>query len=195
MKKRLFILCILALATGTLAKAQGRIYAAYKPTVQSIKSDINSINYMHGLSIDYTHSLSLSAQIPLNINCGLGFHYLFHGDLDYKERASNIYLPLRLTYGIQLSKNITISPYAGIYGRYYTHYKITQSRIQRPPLVINAFDQANGSYSRGLIGGQIGLMIDLPNHFSMELSYGYDFNQLFESVSIHTLTFGLGYRF
>lgn len=215
MKKLLIITVWLVVLSAMESYAQISIKASYKPSYFVSTDDIVAPSYMHGFAMDVSYNIPISIKIPLGIEAGLGFHYMLQqSEVDLKispmatdTQLSNVFLPVRLTYDVPLSKNAILAPYAGLHARYFLHYKIITTWVeqQRPPEIVYPFKSEHASeyLYRGQIGGQIGLLLKANEHFVAELGYAWDFgyfinrNNAFsdEKERFHTLTLGIGYRF
>ena len=220
---RSLLFLMLLIASSSVCFAQINIKASYKPSLLTTSTDIDKTLYMHGLAMDVSYNFPIHNHIPLNIETGLGFHYLFHNaplgesyaPTDYQ--LSNLYLPVRISYNIKLSNRYSLAPYAGLYGRYFLHYKETTKYSydqQSTPTIKYPFKgkYAELIYDRFQMGGQIGFTLMADEHFVLEVGYGCDFGNFMSDYSyvgnadlekldprykkrFHTLTLGLGYRF
>ena len=192
---RTLLFSMLLIASSSVCYAQISITAAYKPSISKSEGEINTEN---GVSLNVLYNAAISDHIPLSIQSGLGFHYIFdeinRNDLSF----SNIFIPVNIAYKFDVKPTFSIYPYAGIYGRYVVQYEKTRREIQQPPVTTDLLKQYPDKYNRTLIGSQLGLMLDIHKHLRIDISYGFDFykfNKGVYSSALQSLSIGIGYTF
>lgn len=192
--KKILLVVILLLSTIS-TNAQISITAAYKPSI--FKSE-GEIIIQNGVSLNVLYKAAISDHIPLSIQSGLGFHYMFNKIMRNDLHFSNIYIPVNIAYKFDVKPSFSIYPYAGIYGRYVIQYEKTKRKVQQPPVTTDLLKQYPDKFNRTLIGSQLGLMLDIHKHFRIDISYGFDFykfNKGTYSSALQSLSIGLGYTF
>lgn len=197
---------MLLIASSSVCFAQISINAGYKASIIDITRTIGEDSHQSGsgISLDALYNIPISTKYSLNLETGLGFHYLFFNDsMYYKSDLSNVYLPVRVSHDIPLNQSITLAPYAGLYARYFLHYNTYKYSTEQgsSPTVVNVFKtiEEGEVINRGLVGGQLGLLIKGGDHFILELGYGFDFTKFIKSWAsysrIHTFSISIGYSF
>ena len=165
--KRITLLSLLLMTFSLSCHAQISINAGYKASIIDITRTTMGEDYHKsgsGISLDALYNIPISTKYSLNLETGLGFHYLFINDsMYYKSELSNVYLPVRVSHDIPLNQSITLAPFAGVYARYFLHYNSYKYSTEQgsSPTVVNIFKTiVEGEViNRGLVGGQLGLLI------------------------------------
>ena len=195
MKQKTLFIVILLLST-IAANAQISITAAYKPSIFNVEEEINTEN---GVSLNVLYKTAISDHIPLSIQSGLGFHYIFDEINRNDLQFSNIFIPVNIVYRFQIKPTFSISPYAGIYGRYVVQYETTRRMQQQAPVTTDLLKHNPDKFNRALVGSQLGLMLDIHKHFQIDISYGFDFYKFYKGINyisaFQSLSIGLGYSF
>lgn len=181
------------------------------------KGDSESLSFT-GLSLGYSHSVSLSSSIPLFLEPGIGIQYSsktiddFDGsfsadDYEWDEGTAKLKLlsakiPVNIEYSWLIpGSKITILPYAGITMRYNIWGRLKEE-IGDDEDSYNLFskddmtgDGADGKWKRFQLGWQIGVKARIGKNFIIGGGYGTDFSEIAEKVKVGTGTISLGYTF
>ena len=193
---RSLLFSMLLIASSSVCFAQISITAAYKPSIFNVEEEINTEN---GVSLNVLYNAAISDHIPLSIQSGLGFHYIFdeinRNDLSF----SNIFIPVNIAYKFDVKPTFSIYPYAGIYGRYVVQYETTRRMQQQAPVTTDLLKHNPDKFNRALVGSQLGLMLDIHKHFQIDISYGFDFYKFYKGINyisaLQSLSIGIGYTF
>lgn len=172
-----------------------------------------------GLSLGFSRSFSISKDTPLFVEGGMGIQYsfrsedevpfIFEDDGDYYEMSGtekikmfSIKAPINILYNYSIpNSSIAICPFAGITLRYNLSAKYKyQSDFydDEDETEINLFDEEDmddDAWKRFQIGWQIGAKVMFNKSFTLGVSYGTDFSEIWEKTKIKTTSVALGLCF
>lgn len=154
------------------------------------------------LSLLWTKATSVSSQMPLFIEYGIGGQYSWWSKDDYEIKYVSVKVPINLVYDFQIPEsNITLDPFIGIKfrGNIWGELKAPSysygSYTKKTTETYDLFDKDEGDWKRFQIGWNIGLKARFNNSFYVGLSYGSDFNDIAEDTKIKETTLSVGLVF
>ena len=171
-----------------------------------------------GLSLGFSRSFSISKDTPLFVEGGMGIQYSFRSEDevpfmlehdDYYEMSGtekikmfSIKAPINILYNYSIpNSSIAICPFAGITLRYNlsAKYKYQSDFYDDDDEdEINLFDEEDmddDAWKRFQIGWQIGAKVMFNKSFTLGVSYGTDFSEIWEKTKIKTTSVALGLCF
>ncbi len=172
-------------------------YVQYNPSTLDV--DGEGIDFT-GFSVGWNKAFSVSKDIPLFVEAGIGLQYLNYSDefvdYDYEYDAKiNVFsakIPVSLMYNWQIpNSKFSIAPYAGLYLR----ANIT-GKIEMDGEDYNLFDDDDMEepWKRVQFGYQIGVNARYNNVFA-GISYGGDFSEIAEESKFKSTSITLGFCF
>ena len=180
------------------ASAWKGIRASYLPI--SIKADGGgSIDYT-GFQAGYVKSFAISANAPLFIETGANLSYM-SGDLemydgydviDVDMNMFSINVPVNFGYQLAFSETASIFPYVGatLRGNLFGNFKADGESLS----IFDSDLEDGWKAKRFQIGWQVGVAATF-NNFVVGVSYGTDFNDIFEDCKIATTAISIGFNF
>ncbi|MBR5466628.1 MAG: outer membrane beta-barrel protein [Bacteroidaceae bacterium] len=149
---------------------------------------------VHGISVGYLRGFSLSSSTPIFIETGLNFAYgrysEDYGGYDAYVDQLNLSLPVNFAYKFQLSDNVALIPYTGVYFRVNL---MANLGVKGYDLSESLFDYIDGP-TRFNAGWQIGLKTHIKK-FMVGVCYGTDFNKYMGDVRFDNLSVNVGFNF
>lgn len=137
---------------------------------------------MSGLSFAWTKGYSVSKDMPLFIETGIGMTYGWNSeDMDI-ERATvemnskflSLQIPVNLTYKFNISEGLRVAPFAGVYFRGNIVGETNAEYRGEELASIDWYDDYDAT--RFNVGWQIGAGLEYKKLY-LGLSYGSDFNK------------------
>lgn len=172
-------------------------------------------NY-NGFNLGYVHAFSITKNIPLFIETGLGITFAHHKEtvekdyfnasVDTKTNVLGLRIPVNVVYKVQCNDKIAIKPFTGFYlranlmakSKSSSDNKTIQQYIEdNDEDKINLFDseeKGGEDWKRVQFGWQIGATLDV-NQFNVGLGYALDFNEISEDCKFGIFSVNLGYNF
>ncbi len=189
-------------------------YVQYNPTTLDIEttSDRDGRNMdFTGFSVGWNKAFSVSKDIPLFVEAGIGLQYLNYSDefvdYDYYDDEYYVYdakinvfsakIPVSLMYNWQIpNSKFSIAPYAGLYLRANITGKMELSE-DYDDVDADLFDDDDMDgepWKRVQFGYQIGVNARYNNVFA-GISYGGDFSEIAEESKFKSTSITLGFCF
>lgn len=208
MRKILLVALSLFLISAWTAQAQYGVKVSYEPAIytESMNSRVVENLCYDGVSMGLHRNFSFFEKVPLNINVGLGANYMVNksvmSGLPRTRELWNVFVPLQVSYDFSIGKQMKLSPYVGVYGRFFLSYKEI-SQISQVDYHTRDYFSEKG-FTRGLLGGSVGFSVKVSNHFQFDLGYGWDFSDFYYigrtvggdiSERIRHFSFGVSYYF
>lgn len=150
---------------------------------------------MYGFSADYVHPISLSANVPLFLETGIGYQYsTYDAEIDISMHSLNV--PLNLGYVISVSEKFSMTPYIGLNLRSNLSADASYETYYGGKKELDLFDDEDMEtpWNKFQIGLQFGFGLNL-NWFYLGLGYGIDLNELGEELKLKSLTSTIGFNF
>lgn len=180
-------------------------------------NDIASQSF-NRISIGWKHAFSLSNSIPLYIETGLGFQYMFfnidyskdsegdyyedYGEIQEKYTILALNIPLNIGYNFCFSnENVNLMPYIGldfrlnVFGRDTYKDAIFKKNFN---LFSNKDMQIIAPYTpwkRFQAGWHIGANLQINKRYNLNVSYGGDFSELMPRTKTRSFKISAGIRF
>lgn len=173
------------------ASAWKGIRASYLPI--SIKADGGGSIDFTGFQAGYVKSFAISANAPLFIETGANLSYMsgdFFDEIDMNMFSINV--PINFGYQFAFSETASIFPYVGatLRGNLFGNYKGDGESLS----IFDSDLEDGWKAKRFQIGWQVGVAATF-NNFVVGVSYGTDFNDIFEDCKIATTAISIGFNF
>lgn len=224
--KKYYVLAIMAMF-ALASQAQIVSSRSSRITSQGIYGDYNTI-YLQwnpsslvpkegdsysftGFSAGYNHAFSLSQNVPIYVEAGVGVQYSFwSGDMyvptnsnhetqikDADIKLLSAKVPLSLAYKFDIpNSDFSIIPNAGVDFRFNILAKLNSDQIEKS---VNLFNDENlgETWKRFQVGWHVGVNFMFNNTFMIGGSYGTDFTTIWNyfDCKMHTGSVTLGYCF
>lgn len=189
--------------TESASNTWAGLRASYKPITIDYNGGDDDLT---GFSAEYIFSFKLSDTAPLFLESGLGYQYATYEESEEAEGIKvkaelalhSLYVPFNLGYKHSFDKKFTIMPFIGLNLRGNVSGEITLSENyygEKYDLdVFKDNDMEDEAWNRFQIGWQIGIGLNI-NKFYAGISYGSDFNELYEDAKFKTTSITLGFNF
>lgn len=169
---------LISSSTVTYKKSEKRGYDRLGVSYSSLKFGDSDSN--NAVSLDWTKGISVSSDMPLYIETGLGATYCF-GDYGTKFLFASV--PVNVTYKFEVAEGIKIAPFLGI---------TLQGNIIGEDDEYNWFDDYDAK--RFTAGFQIGSNFEFGKFF-VGVGYGTAFTDLVEGAKQKGVKASLGLVF
>lgn len=206
MKKIIFIAAIMfaACITASAQKAKSgewsSAYVQYNPMTFVVDYQGSEDLDFTGFTVGYNKAFSIAGKTPLFITVGGELNAAFYSDSYQDEDVSDTYINVRvpalLTYKWNVSDNINILPYAGLYARIgiVANEKYEDEHDSE---TISLFDKKDmgskdATWGRLQIGTQIGFNVEFNSKWYLGLSYSTDLSNVCKKCSFTTYAITAG---
>ena len=170
----------------------------------SANPDEGSSKSFTGLALTWTKARSITTQLPLYLEAGLGAQYSFYNESEGKYetnvKVASVKVPLNLIYDYLIpNTNINLDPYLGLRFRVNVFGEL-EREYNGDSKTYNVFDKDDmgGSdyvWNRFQMGWQIGVKARFNNSFFVGVAYGTDFSEISKKVKISETQLSLGFVF
>ena len=241
MKKARLLVAAALLAVATTASAQftnssssssasvgsnegwSTFYVQYNPIKATWDDGDEDEDYsLNGFTVGYSHAFSVSKNIPLFVEAGLGLQFAMYKEdtevlIEWEDESGYHYyeddgtekwnvfsakVPVNLMYRWNIpGSNVSLMPHLGVTFRYNIvgKQKIEADDDDVESADFNLFDEddmgKDNDWSRFQVGWQIGVNAQINNSWLVGVSYGTDFSELWKDAKLKTTSITLGYCF
>jgi hypothetical protein len=190
----------------------------------STRSDYHYYNNMkfNGISLGYSKAFSVSKNLPLYLEAGLGVQYSYDKktasnsledlSIQYstkKFRMLSAKVPVTLAYKYDIPNiKVSVLPFIGVNFRFNALARQnTENIIMKNGEILyqerhkaDCFDsddmgKSDYTWNRFQAGWEFGVKATYDSKYMIGLSYGKDFNEIGKNTKIHTTSLTLGYIF
>lgn len=178
-----------AVVTEKNDNSWGGLKFSYKPVTWDFDGEEEDGT---AFSLEFIGGSQISKDAPVCFEWGIGYQYTGYDDDGLTLSLHSMNIPLVVGYDFDLSKNVSIMPYAGIDMKVNLGGSIEMDGYDE----IDPFDDDDWeeTWSRFLIGWKIGADVNLGDFF-MGVSYGSDFNEIQENIKLSTTSISVGFKF
>ena len=176
---------------------------SYKPITLDYNGGDDALT---GFSAEYVLSFKLSDTTPLFLESGLGYQYVTYEESAEAEGVKikaelalhSLYVPFNLGYKHYFDEKFAIMPFIGLNLRGNISGEMTLSEdYYGEEYDLDLFDDndmEDEAWNRFQIGWQIGIGLNISKFYA-GISYGSDFNELYEDAKLKTTSITLGINF